>query len=160
MCPGYILTYCSLAYNISSALLAGIFSSLAVNPHSKLRSLEFHFGIFSGEERGDTIFNELSCGLRQLSEKNVLEVLKASMIGFNASVSPHPDWKVAWSADIDQMLNDIRAFPVLRQVVFKVPWVSRGGHIYSNLEDDRLNLTRAKFRRLCESKVIKFELLY
>lgn len=129
-------------------------SSLAINLHPNLRSVTFNLRNYEEEDDG-AILGGLNLELRQLSGRNVCEVLEVKAKA--ALDTPRcSDW-TAWATDFDRILTDIGAFPSLRQVFVKLSWlIHLPDEPFPNFDDYPSFLTEAHFPRLLESTLIQF----
>ncbi|KJA13792.1 hypothetical protein HYPSUDRAFT_49604 [Hypholoma sublateritium FD-334 SS-4] len=139
--------------------LVGIGSSLTANPQPRLRSVTLDLGEFD-EENDEMILDELNSDLRQLSEKNILEVLKLQMTIKVYQDSEPIKYFTEWAADFDEILTDFGAFPALREVIVDLTWFTRDTAelCYDSRSADEL--TKAQFPRLLESRVIDFRYFF
>lgn len=157
---GYILMdYCIVDY--SEIQLTGLGSSLAANPHPKLRSVTLKlYCIYPGQI--ETHLSDLNLELRQLSGNNVIEVLEVTATGA-LEILWSPDAK-DWAANFDQLVSDSGAFPALRQVVIGLWCDLPIEHLRKpNIVDEQRykdypwRMTEAWFPRLLESTAVRFE---
>ena len=139
----HILMKCGIAcrsydYAIQLDVLG---SSLAVKTNPRLNALTLNLGFI---EEGSNIMHELNLGLKQISKKNVLEVLVVRGMCSTLWVGYYnPN---TWAADVDQTLTEIGAFPALRQVTIFM-YDETGVSQYPCLEEEY-------FPRLLESAAI------
>ncbi|KJA13801.1 hypothetical protein HYPSUDRAFT_49612 [Hypholoma sublateritium FD-334 SS-4] len=130
--------------------LTGLGSSLASNPYPKLRSVTLDLGKFHQLDNNSRL-PKLNIELRQLSGKNIIEALEVKATG-ELDTLWTPDAN-NWAADFDQLVTDIGAFPVLRQVT-----ISLLCNIKKRHDDHPWKMTESWFPRLLESTAIQFEL--
>ena len=129
----------------------GLGSSLASNPHPKLRSMILDLGYIRPRGYNSSLL-ALNPELRQLGANNILEVLEV-----NAEGAPDIVWTPGakdWATDFDQLVTDVSAFPVLRQVTFGI---KRHSPRRSGKRRYIHKITEAQFPQLLESTTIEFK---
>ena len=129
--------------------LAGLGESLAINAYRTLESLKLNIPI-----RRDSYepLCGLSCELRFIARKNILESLELfMMVEDDASFQILAEEPSAF----DSMLSESGAFPVLHRVSVAISWYSESMDL-GGMKVAMESLRKDKFPRLIESKAVKF----
>ena len=129
--------------------LAGLGASLAINAYRTLKLLKLDFAV--GGDSYDPLCS-LSCELRFIAGRNILEMLELSvLVEDDASFQVMADNPSAF----DSVLTESGAFPMLHRVSVEIWWYPKCMDLDSRTVAMG-GLREDKFPRLVESKAVEF----